>query len=448
MIDWTAEATTKWYTNALIDLSPDEVEFVAVAFEGPDPYSQAGGLGVRMMGLTRALADRGFRVHFFFLGDPSLPAVEHHRSLTLHRWGQWISRYHLEGVYAAEYEKKADLDESLPTYVVEQIAKPAAQEGRRLVILTEEWQTADFAIRLSNLLHQAGLRDRVAMLWNANHQIGLSRINFAGLGNVATISTVSRFMRHILGQYGVNPVVIPNGIDPHWFSDPARAEVEHLRHLFPRPLLVKVGRFDPDKRWIAAVEAVAALKARGYQPTLILRGGMEPHGAEVFSRAQSLGLTLAELTMTGTPTREEVLAELDRQKPQADLIHLKLFVPQDMLQLLYRAADVVLVQSGFEPFGLVGLEVMASGGIAITGGTGEDYARAFKNGLIADDDDPLRLADLISFASAKKDLRRDLAREGRRTARSYQWDRVLDELLAQVRLAFTRQENTRQWQKP
>ncbi len=439
MIDANATTDHVWDSYALTDLHPEEVEFVAIAFEGPDPYAQAGGLGVRMTGLTQALAQRGFRVHFFFVGDPSRPAIETKARLTLYRWGQWISRYHLEGVYAAEYEKKADLDQSLPAYVLEQIAKPACRRGRRLVILAEEWQTADAAIRLSDLLHQAGLRDQTALLWNANHRIGLSHVDFSRLGYVATITTVSRFMRQILGQHGVNPIVIPNGIDPSWFCDPPRAEIERVRRLFSRPMLVKVGRFDPDKRWISAVEAVAALKRRGLQPTLVLRGGMEPHGAEVFGRARSLHLTVAEVRMAGTPSREDVLAELERRKPEADIVHLKLFLPQDMLQLLYRAADAVLVQSGFEPFGLVGLEVMASGGIAITGGTGEDYARAFRNGLIADDDDPKRLSDLIALATTKKVWRRDVAREARRTAKSYQWNRVLDELLAQVALAFTRQ---------
>ncbi|NMP24140.1 glycosyltransferase family 4 protein [Sulfobacillus sp. DSM 109850] len=422
-----------------IALNPEQVEFVAVAFEGPDPYAQAGGLGVRMTGLVRALASRGFRVHFFFIGDPALPGVETEGSLTLYRWGQWISRYHLEGVYAAEYEKKADLDQSLPAFIVEQIAKPARQAGRRVAILTEEWQTAETAIRISDLLHHAGLRNSAAILWNANHRMGLGQIDFSRLGYVATITTVSRFMRQLLGQHGVNAVVIPNGIDSDWFHEPARAEVERLRRLFSRPLLVKVGRFDPDKRWITAVEAVAVLKARGFRPTLVLRGGMEPHGAEVFGRARSLGLTVVELTMPGTPSREEVLSQLEALGPDADVVHLRTFLPKDMLRLLYRAADAVLVQSGFEPFGLVGLEVMASGGIAITGGTGEDYARAFRNGLIADDDDPRRLADLVACAMSSKELRRDLVREGRRTARTYHWDRILDELLAQISLAFSRQ---------
>jgi hypothetical protein len=42
-------------------------------------------------------------------------------------------------------------------------------------------------------------------------------------------------------------------------------------------VLTKVARWDPDKRWIMAVETVAALKARGHDSVLIAVGGVERH---------------------------------------------------------------------------------------------------------------------------------------------------------------------------
>ncbi|MDA8193348.1 MAG: glycosyltransferase family 4 protein [Thermaerobacter sp.] len=426
-------------TSPLPDLSPDNTVFVAIAFEGPDPYAQAGGLGVRMTGLTQALADRGFPVHFFFVGDPQRDGVQTEGRLTLYRWGQWISQYHAAGVYAGEFEKKADLDVSMPPFVVEHIARPAIRAGKRVVVLAEEWHTADVAMALSDLLHREGLRQKCAILWNANHRMGLDRINFARLGFVSTITTVSRFMRQIVEPYGANPVVIPNGIGDEWLAPVPRAPVDRLRRRLRRPLLVKIGRFDPDKRWIMAIEALAGLKGAQQHPLLLMRGGLEPHGGAVIQRAYELGLTVQEVHLAGTPDLGAVLRSLEAEALAADIIHLRMFLPRAVLPVLYRAADAVLVNSGFEPFGLVGLEVMASGGLAITGGTGEDYARSFVNGLGLDGDDPRQLAQLIRYACNHRPLRQAMVREGMRTARSYRWAGVIDQLLGHVALAFERQ---------
>ncbi len=44
--------------------------FVLLSFEGPDPYSSAGGLGVRVTNLSQTLSQTGFPTHLFFIGDP------------------------------------------------------------------------------------------------------------------------------------------------------------------------------------------------------------------------------------------------------------------------------------------------------------------------------------------------------------------------------------------
>src|SRR5262245_3944531 len=74
-------------------LTPDSTIFIIVSFEGPDAYSQAGGLGVRISGLVSTLADLGYETHLFFIGDPAAPGEESTRDgrLVLHRWSQWIS---------------------------------------------------------------------------------------------------------------------------------------------------------------------------------------------------------------------------------------------------------------------------------------------------------------------------------------------------------------------
>ena len=69
--------------------------------------------------------------------------------------------------------------------------------------------------------------------------------------------------------------------------------------------------------------------------------------------------------------------------------------------MFYCAADGTLANSGYEPFGLVGLEAMAAGGVAYVGSTGEDYARPLQNCVVLDDAaDP---DEIVRFALQLKD---------------------------------------------
>jgi len=101
---------------------PENTEFVILSFEGPDPYSNAGGLGVRVTELSRALADAGFRTHLFFIGDPEKPPIEAGGGrLILRRWGQWISRYYPNGVYQGEKQKLYDFHSSVPGVIADEV---------------------------------------------------------------------------------------------------------------------------------------------------------------------------------------------------------------------------------------------------------------------------------------------------------------------------------------
>ncbi|MBI4301743.1 MAG: glycosyl transferase family 1, partial [Chloroflexi bacterium] len=78
------------------NITPENTEFVILSFEGPDRYSLAGGLGVRVSHLSETLAGMGFPTHLIFVGDPHRQGEEHRHEgmLTLHRWCQWISQYY------------------------------------------------------------------------------------------------------------------------------------------------------------------------------------------------------------------------------------------------------------------------------------------------------------------------------------------------------------------
>ncbi len=414
-------------------LTPETLDFVLLSFEGPDEYSMAGGLGVRMKELSLELARQGFRTHLVFLGDPRLPAEECPApNLTLHRWSQWLSARHEAGVYDGEEEKLAAWNQGVPDFVASRLVAPAAREGRLVAILAEEWHTAYSTCEISDRLWSEGLRDRALILWNANNVMGFERINWGRLAYCAQLTTVSRYMKHVMWARGVNPLVIPNGIPAEQIRGADPALVAGVREAFGgSELLFKIGRFSPDKRWLMAIDALANEKERGRSVVAVLRGGLEPHGREVLARARAHGLSVSDLELAREPA--EAVAQLQRA-PRADVYNVTNFMVEPLVSLLYSAADAVLANSGHEPFGLVGLEVMAAGGVAFLGATGEDYAVSFFNSVVLDTDDPLEINVALDVLRGHPQIALRLRADARETARSFAWQNVVaDNLLNRLR---------------
>jgi len=420
-------------------ITPKSTTFVLLSFEGPDLYSQAGGLGVRMKGLSRTLAQLGYETHLFFCGDPDLPSVEILESgrLHYHRWCQWISAHHREGVYDGEEDKLRDWNRSLPAAVVDDLIAPALGAGRTVVVMGEEWQTATSMNLISDSLYYRGLRDRVVMLWNANNTFSFNRINWGALSFASTITTVSRYMKFRMWDQGLNPVVIPNGIPRSSIVDPDPQAVEEMRAAAAADhFCFKIGRFDPDKRWIMAVAALGHLRLAGSRVRLLMRGGREPHGVEVLLFARAQGLEVADVS---TPDTASGLAGSLRAHPTADVLNLTSYVSDELLALAYASADAVLANSSHEPFGLVGLEVMAAGGLVVTGSTGEDYADDLRNALVLETDDPVELVTVLRLIKDRPALAASIRKRGRATARDYVWEHVVNQLLMRIEFAAAQQ---------
>jgi glycosyltransferase involved in cell wall biosynthesis len=406
---------------------------VLLSFEGPDPYSLAGGLGVRITHVAQTLARKGFHTHLFFVGDPNAKGEEflEDGKLILHRWCQWISKFHLSGVYDGEYAKHEDFSRSIPPWVIERIIGPAVADGKLVPVLAEEWHTAEAACRLSEQLKAAGLRDEVGIFWNANNTFGFEHIDWLRLQRETTVTAVSRYMKHIMRDLGVPTLVIPNGI-PEDLLRPVNEQLssEVRDRMAGDPLLVKVARWDPGKAWMQSIEAMALLKENGRRPVFIARGGMEGYGAEVLAHASKLGLRVQDVTADGESVEERLEAIMSAS--DGDILNVKFHCQHELLRTLYYASDAVLANSAHEPFGLVGLEVMASRGVVFTGGTGEDYAQHFFNSIVLDTNDAEEIAGYLDYLAAHPGVGERLRRAGLMTARQYTWPFVIDGLIERL----------------
>lgn len=406
---------------------PRPRDVILVAFEGPDPYSLVGGLATRMNDLAEALVARGHRVRHIFIGDPHLAATEERLDgrLVLERWSQWISAHHPTDVYDGEEGKRADLAASLPAHLVEDLVAPASAEGRNVSILFEDWQTADTAIATHLLLSARGLRSAATLLWNSNNTYGYDRIDFPALERAVVVTTVSRFMRAETARLaGVDAQVLPNGIAERHLAPVASDGRFLLRAAFGCPTFVKVGRFDPDKRWLWAIDAMAALRDEGRRARLLMRGSRSDYADTVLARIRHHGLSFDRLSLPRDASLRDVATAIHAS--DAEITLLDFFIDEDVLRALYAAADGVLANSEKEPFGLVGLEVMASGGIAFVGRTGEDYAVPYANSVVVQTDDPRELGAHLTTLRGDGALAARIRAEGQETAKRFAWPALLD----------------------
>ena len=203
--------------------------------------------------------------------------------------------------------------------------------------------------------------------------------------------------------------VIPNGIDPGDLPAPDVVELARLRSEFAEPdqkLVLLIGRLVYEKGFQFALEAM---------PSLIER------------------LPGTRFLVAGSGTHEE---ELRRQADELGLMEHGSFlgwIGDDVLHSLYRIADVCVVPSLYEPFGLVALEAMASDCpciVADTGGLREVVPDGGQVGLRFRSRDPEALAEVAGRVLASERLRDELIGEAREHVLSFDWLDVAEQTAA------------------
>jgi glycogen(starch) synthase len=131
--------------------------------------------------------------------------------------------------------------------------------------------------------------------------------------------------------------------------------------------------------------------------------------------------------VAGTGTAE---GELKRQARRLGLSGHGAFlgwVGDDMLHSLYRVAEVVIVPSIYEPFGLVALEAMASGCLCVvadTGGLREVVPAGGEVGLRFPSRDSAALGQVLERVLGDDETRRRVVAEAREHVLKFDWQEV------------------------
>jgi glycogen(starch) synthase len=217
----------------------------------------------------------------------------------------------------------------------------------------------------------------------------------------------SHYMRgHVSDVFGIDEdrvVVAPNGIDPNDLQP--MQDLASLRAKFAQPdekLVLLVGRLVYEKGFQHALEALAGpdgVIARVPQKVRFLVAGSGTHEWELKDQARRLGL-MEHGTFMG-------------------------WIGDDVLHSLYRIADLTVVPSIYEPFGLVALEAMASGCpciVADTGGLREVVPQ--RAGMRFNAKDPKSLGTMVERVLTDDALRDRLVAEASEHVLRFDWTDV------------------------
>ncbi len=117
---------------------------------------------------------------------------------------------------------------------------------------------------------------------------------------------------------------------------------------------------------------------------------------------------------------------------------------QDSLPYYYSAADVVVVPSHYESFGMVALEAMACGTPVVASQVGglAFLVQDAVTGFVIPDGEPDMLGNRLARLICDADLRERLGCEGARVAQSYSWEKISQQIIQVYQQVLSVESNT------
>lgn len=385
----------------------------------------AGGMNVYVVETAKRLAEAGTEVEIFTRGTSSaLPPIVELAPGVLVRH---ITAGPFEGLV------KSDLPGQLCAVTAGVMRVEASKpEGWYDLIHSHYWLSGQVGWLSSErwrvpLVHSMHTMAKVKNLELAEGDTPEPEIRIIGEQQVVEIASrltanTSDEAAQLIDLYGADPGrvdVIHPGVDLMTFTPGDRTRARKRLGLPSREFLVLfVGRIQPLKAPDILIRAIADLNTR--RPELAVRavicGGPSGSGMDkptsLMDLASELGVE-QQVTFL-SPTSRSDLADL------------------------YRAADVTMVPSYSESFGLVAVESQACGTpviAAAVGGLRTAVARDV-SGLLIDGHDPHHYADAIERLAEQVELRHELARGSLMHSAAFGWEATTVGLLDTYRAAM------------
>ncbi len=382
---------------------------------------ETGGMNVYVRDLSRELARRGHHVDVYTrLQDPTLTRISH-------GLGRGARVIRLPAGPERPYDKHRVYDH-LPQFVEGLLAQAASDGLRYDVLHSHYWLSGAVAQELRrrwgapivHMFHTLGkMKNAVARRpeeRETERRIAVETDLVHGADALVAATPAER--EHLVGLYAADPArirVISPGVDTERFHPIPPAYAKERIGLCPeRRSILFVGRIEPLKGIDNLLRAIALVVDR--QPKVRAR--------------------LCVPIVGGDPDRihedDEMvrLHDLREELGVADVVMFLGAKDQDLLQYYYSAAEMVVMPSDYESFGMVALEAMACGTPVIASDVGglAFLVKDGRTGYRVPARDPEALAARITRLLTDEGLRRRIGHRAACWAESYAWPRIADRI--------------------
>ena len=383
---------------------------------------ETGGMNVYVRELSRGLGRLGVKTDVFTRRqDPDVPTVV--------EIGEHARVIHVDAGAPRHRDKYAVIDD-LPELAcnIQRYRNHAGARydlihshywlsGRLATLFKEHWRSPVVA-----MFHTLGaLKNKVAQDSAELEQqirVDIERRTMAMADRIVAATDIDR--NHMLDAYEANPrkiVVVPGGVNLDLFGPGDRLAARAALGLGPEPTLLFVGRIQRLKGIDILIRAAAELcDDLGVLRVLIAGGTGDEPGRQ----------------------RSEEARELQRLRAMVDELNLQSVVQfvgavdQPDLPTYFRAADVTVMPSTYESFGLVAVESMACGTPVVASRVGGlvTIVRDGENGALVPWRDPRLFADRIRPILTDAQYAATLRKGALETAEQFSWSAVAERTLA------------------
>ena len=227
------------------------------------------------------------------------------------------------------------------------------------------------------------------------------------------IASTSDEANELTDAYGADPervFMVPPGVDLATFQPMDRAVARRELGYGSERVLLFVGRLERLKGVEVAIRALALLRDRQHDDVRLLILGEDSH--------------------EGDESEKDRLKAIASETGVRDRVDFVGSVAHHELPYFYAAADVCVMPSYSESFGLVALEAQACGCPVVASGVSglRSVVRDEVSGYLIDEHDPAAYAERIGRLLADRELAQQMGRRGSLLAQRFSWKRTADRL--------------------